>query len=165
MGLTLSEAVAHLESRRLVHRDIKPDNILLRVDGSAVLVDLGIARHLEDTSLTQSWLGQGPGTPAFAAPEQLRNEKAMIDWRTDQFSLGVTLSIAMLGMHPYSGTRDLELVVQRMGQRESPVPAFTEAVRAYGLGVVARMVAPWPIHRFTRPSELIAAWQATRSDA
>lgn len=87
IGLQLISAVAHIASHDLVHRDIKPDNILFRADGvTPVIVDFGLVRDLGGTSLTQTWLMQGPGTPFFAPPEQLRNEKTLIDWRSDQFS-------------------------------------------------------------------------------
>jgi len=86
----------------LVHRDIKPANIMFK-EGleTPVLVDFGIVRDLAATSLTQTWSPIGPGTPFFASPEQLNNEKHLIDWRSDQFSLGVTLYFARTARHPY----------------------------------------------------------------
>jgi serine/threonine protein kinase len=164
-GLLLSEAIAHLADRRLVHRDIKPDNILLREDGRPVLIDLGVARDLADTSLTHTWLVQGPGTPAFAPPEQLRNEKSMIDWRADQFSLGITLSLAILGMHPYTGSNTLDGVVERVANRSNVSASFVEAAQENNLSLLRKMVTPWPIHRFTRPAQLVDAWLALRGQA
>ncbi len=93
VGAQLISAISHIASQDLVHRDIKPDNILFRADGiTPVIVDFGLVRDLIRTSLTQSWFIRGPGTPYFAPPEQLRNEKALIDWRSDQFSLGVVVA-------------------------------------------------------------------------
>ncbi len=80
IGGQLVSAIAHIASHDLVHRDIKPDNILFRADGvTPVIVDFGLVRDLVRTSLTQTWLMRGPGTPFFAPSEQLRNEKALID--------------------------------------------------------------------------------------
>lgn len=102
-AVQLTEALKHLKSQSLVHRDIKPDNIMFRREHDApVLVDFGLVRDLSASSLTQTWLPQGPGTPFYAAPEQLNNEKSLIGWRTDQFSLGVVLGICLTGQHPFA---------------------------------------------------------------
>jgi len=160
-GEQLSDALGHFAERQIVHRDIKPDNIMLRTDGTPVLVDLGLMRNLDKSSLTQTWLARGPGTPAFAPPEQLRNEKAMIDWRSDQFSLGVTLSLSILGMHPYTGTSQFDNVVETVGERRPHAAAFLDATAAANLGVLRTMTAAWPIHRFAKPAQLIEAWRGS----
>lgn len=158
-AIALSEAIAHFAERNIVHRDIKPDNIMFRSDRIPVLVDLGIARQLDASSLTRTWLMQGPGTPLYAAPEQLLNEKHLIDWRADQFSLGVTLSIAFLGVHPYAEGSSFEHAVDRMARRERPTPLFYDLVQSTDIPVLKKMVEPWPIQRFPRPAELIEAWR------
>ncbi|MGO4780240.1 serine/threonine protein kinase, partial [Lysobacter sp. 2RAB21] len=90
IGLCLADVLDHLNDRRLVHRDIKPANILFASDGQTpILTDFGVVRVLDQPSLTRDFVGFGPGTPAYAAPEQLNNEKQLIDWRTDQFGLAV----------------------------------------------------------------------------
>ncbi|MDE2464531.1 MAG: protein kinase [Alphaproteobacteria bacterium] len=159
LALAMSEAIAHLASRNLVHRDIKPDNIMYRDDGAAVLVDLGVARHLNATTITQPFILAGPCTPQFAAPEQLLNEKSRIDWRTDQFGLGVTLSVATLAMHPYSGDMDLNNGYMRLMAQRPPAIEFIDAANSQGLGILIPMVEFWPIKRFVRPADLIVAWQ------
>jgi serine/threonine protein kinase len=162
-GCELISAVAHIAERRLVHRDIKPDNILLRADGQTpVLVDFGLVRNLEMESLTQTWAQRGPGTPLFSPPEQLNNEKAYIDWRSDQFSLGVTLSIAGLGLHPYGNVATPIEVIEAVAQRKAPTAIFPAAAGRAGLPVLRKMVAPWPIERFRTPGELISAWRDQR---
>lgn len=93
--------VNELWSKRIVHRDIKPDNIMFRKDGTLILIDLGIARFLDETSLTQTLNILGPCTPIYAAPEQLANLKRNIDFRTDQFAIGITLLQLYLGFHPF----------------------------------------------------------------
>jgi serine/threonine protein kinase len=105
-GTQLVSAVAHIASHDLVHRDIKPDNILFRIDDiTPVIIDFGLVRDLVGTSLTQTWLMRGPGTPLFAPAEQLRNEQTLIDWRSDQFSLGVVIALRCLSI----GTRSHRL--------------------------------------------------------
>lgn len=159
LGRKLLPALAQIEALNLVHRDIKPANIMLREDGSPVLVDFGIVRVLGDTSITPTWQPQGPGTPLFAAPEQLTNQKELIDWRTDQFGLGVTLAMAALAAHPYARESETGAeVIQRVLNRDGPSASFGKRVREQPLQVVAKMVQPWPVQRFRGPDDLIAAW-------
>lgn len=158
LGAPLIAAVGHLHALGLVHRDIKPENIMFRSDGHPVLVDLGLVRDLAQPSVTQTWAPMGPGTPYYAAPEQLTNQKQMIDWRTDQFALGVVLSIAALGIHPYAVSPDQSETVARVMARQGPSPAFQASAGQGGLPTLARMVQAWPVHRFRLPTSLHDAW-------
>jgi len=91
-----------LWEKQIVHRDIKPDNILIASNGRPIIIDLGIARLLDEESLTQTIALRGPATPFYAGPEQLLNRKASIDIRTDQFNLGIILlQLLMKGIHPF----------------------------------------------------------------
>ena len=90
-----------LWERRIVHRDIKPKNIIITEMGPRI-IDLGIARLLDATSLTNSFAPFGPCTPDYASPEQLENRKKDIDHRSDQFNLGIILAQLLLeGLHPF----------------------------------------------------------------
>lgn len=158
-GMRLMQAVAHLRDQNLVHRDIKPDNIMFRDDDDGVaLVDFGLVRDLSGTSLTHSYLSQGPGTPYFASPEQLNNDKSLIDWRSDQFAVGVVLSICLTGMHPYGDpdVSDID-VVNRVASRARHALAFVEAVEQLGLIPLLTMTSPWPVERFSSPWHAIEA--------
>ena len=160
IGKQLVEAIAHIAALHLVHRDIKPDNILFRADHSTpVITDFGVVRDLTDSSITPTWAARGPGTPFFAAPEQLNNEKGLTDWRTDQFALGVVLSYCVLGAHPYweSGISDRD-VVDRVSARRGPGDWFPGKAAEIGLSLMLKMVAPWPVDRFRRPEMLSRAW-------
>jgi serine/threonine protein kinase len=154
----LSSAIEHLAEMRIVHRDIKPDNIMYRDAATAVLVDLGIARHLDATALTADGL-QGPMTPPFASPEQLRSERDLIDWRCDQYSLGVVISLAMLGIYPATGTSEPDPTL--VSNRHPPADAFLAAAEAAGVPQLIKMVQPWPVQRFARPQLLVQAWMET----
>lgn len=86
---------------KTVHRDLKPENIIIRPDKTPCILDLGIARLLYEESLTPSIFPHGPCTPNYASPEQLRNDKSLIDARSDFFSLGIIAAELYLGHHPF----------------------------------------------------------------
>src|SRR5262249_427890 len=89
--------------RGLVHRDVKPDNILVSPDGQAKLIDLGLVKETEaDLGLTRT--EGGLGTPHFMAPEQFRNAKSA-DIRCDIYSLGATLYNLVTGELPFASSR------------------------------------------------------------
>lgn len=165
IGTQLIDAVAHIASNNLVHRDIKPDNILFREKTiTPVIVDFGLVRNLADTSLTPSWIPQGPGTPLYASPEQLNNEKLQQDWRTDQFSLGVTLSYCCFGKHPYDyGQGDYD-AVDRVANRKLPSPDFVKFIEENKFPVLQKMIAAWPVSRYQNASDLRKDWNEQTKD-
>ena len=166
LGSMLIDALAHLAGLGLVHRDIKPDNIMYRAEtGEPVLVDFGLVRDLAAPSLTPSHLPRGPGTPYFAAPEQLNNEKHLIDWRTDQFSLGVVLYFAGFRSHPYQHTGEpiyARDTVERVAARGMRGESFDAALEASQLRCLDKMTRGWPIERYRMPQHLALAWEDQR---
>lgn len=150
LGKPLVDALAYLAARQLVHRDIKPDNIMFAADqATPVIVDFGIVRDLAQPSLTKTFLMRGPGTPLFAPAEQLNNDKETIDWRADQFALAVTLSYCAFGFHPYArdGESDPE-TVDRVARYESQSGRFVAAAESAGLAALVKMSMPYPVQRF-----------------
>jgi len=101
VGVQISSALAGAHRAGVVHRDVKPANILVSEDGTAKITDFGISRAIGDVKLTAT--GEIAGTPAYLAPEVARGEDA--DFAADVFSLGATLYAAVEGQSPY-GTAD-----------------------------------------------------------
>ena len=93
----VTSAIVALWSKHIVHRDIAPKNIMIKPDGSAILIDLGGARHLDNTSITAA--GMTFGTPGYFSPEQFRAERALTS-ASDVFTLAVVLLECLLGHHP-----------------------------------------------------------------
>ena len=90
-----------LEKHDIVHRDIKPNNIIISTDGKVYFIDFGIARLLEQPSLTLTGAIMGPHSAGYSAPEQFNNLKDNIDSRADIFSLGVVTYECLSGRNPF----------------------------------------------------------------
>jgi len=97
----LCDGLEALRRVNVVHRDLKPQNIRLRPDGSPVIIDFGLARHLDLPDITLTIQGAQIGTPCYFAPEQFEGTKRDIEHRTDLFALGILLYEALVGSHPF----------------------------------------------------------------
>lgn len=129
IGRDVLEALATAENARIVHRDVKPENIMATHDNGYYLLDFGLARHLDEESLTATAHAFGMGTPGYAPPEQFRNRKSEIDARSDLFALGVTLYEWVEGVNPYiDGARDLAERIRRV--ETQPLPPISRTVDA-----------------------------------
>lgn len=159
IGICLAEVIKHLRERRLVHRDIKPANIMFRDNPDVpVLTDFGVVRMLDHPTLTRAFLGMGPGTPAYAAPEQLNNEKPLIGWRTDQFGLAVVLAECLTGHHPFlPAGGSVHEAIMAVAAKSSPPQRAMDELRALGFAFLERALMPWPVQRFRDPDEFISA--------
>jgi len=98
---SLCDGLSEIGNHNIVHRDLKPSNIRIRTSGEPVIVDFGVARLLDMTSLTDTPQGAAIGTPPYFAPEQFIGTKYDIDHRTDLFTLGVLIYQAVTGNHPF----------------------------------------------------------------
>ena len=114
----------------LVHRDVKPDNVMVTPDGTAKLADLGLVKEV-DTDLNLTRTGRGLGTPHFMAPEQFRNAKNA-DQRADIYSLGATLYMMVTGELPFKSSGPLDAWMKKMHNELTPprklVPGLSERV-------------------------------------
>ena len=97
----ICDGLSALRDAEVVHRDLKPSNIRVRTDGSPVIIDFGLARHLRLSDLTSTADGAQIGTPLYFAPEQFTGTKHEIDYRTDLFAVGVLMYQALVGSHPF----------------------------------------------------------------
>ena len=144
----------------IIHRDVKPANILLTPDGAAKLADLGLARESavgRDNNLTN--VGIALGTPDYMSPEQVRGE-ANIDGRCDMYSLGATLYHLLVGSPPYAGGTPTEIMSKHLTE---PVPNPRRAnadISTAAAAIIKKAMAKNRDARYASASEMLAAIEA-----
>ena len=154
----IASALGYAHAQGMVHRDVKPANILFRADGTAVLSDFGIAKALDDrTQFTQA--GFAVGTPSYMSPEQARGLD--IDGRADLYALGVVLYEILTGKLPYTGSDSLSTALAHLTE---PLPALPMVHGRYQ-PILERLLAKDPKERFADAAELIAALDRLQAPA
>jgi serine/threonine-protein kinase len=151
------DALAYAHRQGVVHRDIKPDNILLS-QHHAVVTDFGIAKALSAAGGGGTLTGTGLaiGTPAYMAPEQATGE-AGVDHRADIYSLGALAYEMLTGEAPFRGSTAQALIAAQLTRAATPVTELRPAVPAALAAVIHRCLEKRPADRFQRAEEMLAA--------
>src|SRR5690606_12075591 len=139
----------------ILHRDLKPPNVMLRENDDVALIDFGLARNLEG-GLQSTRTGVLRGSPYYMSPEQALGEE--LDARTDLYSLGIIFYEMLTGRKPYSGSSAIEVLQEHVN---APVPVLPEAF-AHHQPLLERMLAKSRDQRFASAEEVIAAVAAAR---
>lgn len=152
--LTVADALRHAHDLNMIHRDVKPDNILLTAKGVVKVADFGLAKAIdEDQSLTQS--GVGMGTPLYMAPEQARNAK-YVDARSDVYALGATLYYFLTGDLPFRAESTIALLQAKEAGRFESARKKNAAIPERLDFVLDKMMAKDPDRRYADCGAVIA---------
>ena len=132
----VADGLHALHAAGIVHRDVKPQNLIVRPDGQMILADFGLARSAQAVALTQT--GDALGTPLYMSPEQMLGQKGEVDARTDVYGLGATMYEALCG-RPVFRTEDVASLMRMiLTQRPDPVRAHAPGVPADLEGIVMK---------------------------
>ncbi len=155
---SIADALSYVHANGLVHRDVKPENILFQND-QAVLGDFGIARALEraigDTTTSTNVIR---GTPMYMSPEQAAGERSL-DARTDVYSLGCVAYEMIAGMHPFAGPTVESMMSQRLSFPPRPLGAYRPSLPASVERVVLRALVVSRVDRYQTATEFADALQ------
>lgn len=144
-------ALGVLHGAGILHRDLKPTNVLFRDDGSLALIDFGLAKQV---ALAAEVTGAGAifGTPYYMSPEQGHGEP--VDARGDLYSLGIIFFEMLAGVKPYDGETAMAVIIKH---RQAPVPQLPTSLREFQ-SLIRKLLAKNPSDRFQSVAELLA-WQ------
>ena len=152
--LQVAQALDHAYKQHLIHRDVKPENVIITRDGTVKLADLGLARPTTDEQWAAAEEGLAIGTPYYISPEQIRGLKD-IDIRTDIYSLGATLYHMVTGQVPFPADTPSEVMGMHLKQKLVP-PDHLNIRLSGGVGeVVETMMAKDRAGRYAGPADLI----------
>jgi hypothetical protein len=149
----MARALKYAHANGILHRDVKPGNIILTESGGAVLTDFGIAQVVEDTRLTKT--GTSIGSPEYMAPEQIEGKP--LDERADLYSLGIVFYQMLTGQVPYKGESAVSIVYQHV---KAPVPSARAAnpkVPENIDHIASTLMAKLPEERYGSADDVLAA--------
>lgn len=146
LGISIARALAAVHNSGILHRDVKPSNILLRRDGTALLADFGLAREVDSSIHTQE--GRFAGTVAYAPPEQLRGDTARVDARSDVYALGVTMYHALALRLPFEAREPVAMLRQIESGLSTPLRKLNPRVPRDLETIIAKAIDPDPTRRY-----------------
>ncbi|HTL95618.1 MAG TPA: protein kinase [Gemmatimonadaceae bacterium] len=144
----VADALAYAHARGVIHRDIKPDNILLGEDGRAMVTDFGIARAIQegaDSRLTAT--GVAIGTPAYMSPEQAAGDRE-IDGRSDLYSLGIVAYQMLAGQLPFQASSTAAMLMKHISERPAPLDQVRPDVPPDLSAAIMMLLEKEPANRF-----------------
>ncbi len=154
----VGRALAYAHKKEIVHRDIKPDNIMFDEHGHAVVTDFGIAKAASGGKLTGT--GMSIGTPHYMSPEQAKAQP--LDGRSDIYSLGVVAYQCLTGGVPFDGEDSFSIGYKHI-MEEIPTPPLENPEKRQLFEIVRKMMAKTPAQRFQNADELVSVLESGRS--
>ena len=159
--IQLANALGHAHTQGLIHRDVKPKNIMINRDGVVKLADMGLARETSDIKAARHEQGKAFGTPYYIAPEQIRGE-IDIDGRADIYALGGTLFHMVTGRVPYEASSPSEVMKKHLKEPLTPPDHINTSLSTGISEVIEVMMAKDRNERYKTMEELLSDLQAVR---
>lgn len=159
--LQIARALEHAHKRGLIHRDVKPKNIMITKDGTAKLADMGLARQADDVAAAEAEKGRAFGTPYYISPEQIRGVMD-VDFRADIYSLGGTLYHMLTGRVPFEGPTPTAIMQKHLKQPLVPPDHINKTLSTGLAEVVERMLAKNRENRYGSTTDLIVDLERVR---
>jgi serine/threonine protein kinase len=159
--LQVAKALAHAHAQGLIHRDVKPKNIMINKEGTVKLADMGLAREASDIKAAKHEQGKTFGTPYYIAPEQIRGD-IDIDGRADIYSLGGTLYHMVSGKVPFEATSPSDVMKKHLHEPLIPPDHINTALSAGISELIEVMMAKNRNDRYKTMEEALADLQAVR---
>jgi len=159
--IQVAHALAHAHARGLIHRDVKPKNIMIDNGGVVKLADMGLARVTTDIEAARMEAGKAYGTPYYIAPEQIRG-KIDIDGRADIYGLGATFYHLVTGRVPYMADDPEEVMRKHLSEQLIPPDHINTALSAGVSEVIEVMLAKQREDRYNNAEELLTDLEAVR---
>jgi len=150
----VAEALGHAHANGVIHRDVKPSNILLTREGSPKISDFGLAKVESAMELTRT--GEFEGTPSYVSPEQIARPAGGIDHRTDIYSLGIALYEALTLARPFRGETSLEVLKQVLGHEPSDPRKVNPRVPRDLAVITLKAIEKEPVRRYATMSDFAA---------
>lgn len=157
----VARALAHAHTCGLIHRDVKPKNIMMNSAGVIKLADMGLARATDDVKLAETEAGKAYGTPYYIAPEQIRGE-VDIDGRADIYSLGVTLYHMVTGRVPFDASTPSEVMKKHLKEPLIPPDHINTTLSSGIAEVIEVMMAKRKEDRYSSAEELLTDLDTVR---
>ncbi|HEX7899703.1 MAG TPA: bifunctional serine/threonine-protein kinase/formylglycine-generating enzyme family protein [Planctomycetota bacterium] len=153
--LQIARGLAYAHAQGVIHRDIKPDNIILSLDGVAKILDMGLSKNMEGDLAYRTTTGVMVGTPHYIAPEQARADQD-IDGRADIYGLGATYYHLVTGETPYQGSTAVEVIAQHLNKQLPDPRDVRDGIPDGVVHVLRRMMAKEREDRYADGRALIA---------
>ncbi|MDB5040166.1 MAG: putative Serine/threonine protein kinase [Candidatus Eremiobacteraeota bacterium] len=159
-AIQIASGLAYAHRQGLLHRDVKPANILVTKDDVVKLSDFGIARAVSEHTLGVTQPGMVMGSVAYISPEQAQNHE--LDERSDLYSVGVVLYQMLVGALPFSGDTPVAVAIKHVSQAPPVIDPAVTGVSPAVAAIVARLLRKSPQDRFSSATELASALREAR---
>ena len=153
IAVALTRALAHLHLEQIVHRDVKPANVVITETENIKLMDLGLARHTQEWRRIEAETGTAIGTPYYISPEQIRGVRDL-DYRSDLYSLGASLYHMITGSPPFMDGPSVKILNAHLNDNPAPPQDLNQTISPAFNQIILQLLAKAPTQRYNNTRTL-----------